>query len=211
MDPTEPSVLRGLLGPALNVAETWREESRPMPAAYEPFVSQAGERRRSDFAAGRWCAERALAEAGHPAAVVAISEGGAPVWPEGVVGSITHCPGYAAAVVASAQAVRTVGIDAEVLRPLPEGVAERVCSPQELSALPRDTAVWPVVAFSAKEAAINAWRPPACAPPLLRAVLLELDTDCRRFRVRLLDTGDAVDGVFALTQLHVVTAVVVER
>ncbi|HEY3692789.1 MAG TPA: hypothetical protein VGL46_21300 [Pseudonocardiaceae bacterium] len=43
-----------------------------------------------------------------------------PVWPPGVVGSLTHCTGYRAAAVAHRRGVLTVGIDAEPHEPLPQ-------------------------------------------------------------------------------------------
>ena len=52
---------------------------------------------------GRACARAALANLGQGEAVIGIDEAGAPLWPAGVVGSITHTKGYAAALVAKAR------------------------------------------------------------------------------------------------------------
>lgn len=43
------------------------------------------------------------------------------MWPDGVVGSMTHCDGYRAAAVAHAGEVLGVGIDAEPHFPFPRG------------------------------------------------------------------------------------------
>src|ERR1700761_3617241 len=67
----------------------------------EALLGRAVEKRRREFAAGRGCARRALAALGLPPAPLLPGEGGAPRWPDGVVGSITHCAGYAAAAVAA--------------------------------------------------------------------------------------------------------------
>jgi 4'-phosphopantetheinyl transferase EntD len=59
------------------------------------------------------------------------------VWPAGVVGSLTHCAGYRAGVVARAAAVPVLGLDAEPARPLPEEVLTVVALPEELGRLRR--------------------------------------------------------------------------
>ncbi|MFF1717797.1 hypothetical protein [Streptomyces sviceus] len=53
-----------------------------------------------------------------------------PAWPDGVVGSMTHCDGYRAAAVAHAGEVLGVGIDAEHHLPLPEGVFASIALPR---------------------------------------------------------------------------------
>lgn len=80
-------------------------------------LSRAVESRRRSFLAGRHCAARALAEAGHPWPIPALAIGarGAPVFPDGFIGSITHSARLAAAVALRASTVRAVGIDCELL------------------------------------------------------------------------------------------------
>jgi 4'-phosphopantetheinyl transferase EntD len=83
---------------------------------------------------------------------------GAPRWPDGVVGSITHCPGYRAAAVAPARTVALLGIDAEPDEPLPPDVAASVSGVAERAALHR----WALpdrLVFCAKEAVYKAWAP----------------------------------------------------
>ncbi|WP_423832395.1 hypothetical protein [Streptomyces manipurensis] len=72
-----------------------------------------GARRRAQFATARACARRALAGLGREPVALLPGPGGAPQWPSGVVGSITHCEGYRAAVAAPAGVVAALGIDAE--------------------------------------------------------------------------------------------------
>jgi 4'-phosphopantetheinyl transferase EntD len=80
----------------------------------------------------------------------------APVWPDGVVGSITHCSGFAGAAVARRGAVRGVGVDAELGDPLDPELVDLVCTVEErirlaqLPGLPPNG--WAKVVFSAKEA-----------------------------------------------------------
>ncbi len=73
-----------------------------------------GNRRQSDFAAGRLCAEQALCDAGAAHASVGVALDRAPCWPDGFVGSITHSGTLAWAAVARAAEMRSVGIDSEL-------------------------------------------------------------------------------------------------
>jgi 4'-phosphopantetheinyl transferase EntD len=88
----------------------------------------------------------------------------APRWPEGVVGSLTHCDGYRAAAVARASDVVALGIDAEPHGPLPGGVEELIALDVERTRL-RSLATespgvaWDRILFSAKESVFKAWSP----------------------------------------------------
>ncbi|MEU3064046.1 4'-phosphopantetheinyl transferase superfamily protein [Streptomyces subrutilus] len=121
-------------------------------------------RRRRQFATVRGCARAALAELGRPPVALLPGRGGAPQWPAGVVGSLTHCDGYRGAVVAEAGAVAALGIDAEPAGPLPRGVLGLITSEAERAELAALAAVdasvpWERVLFSAKEALYKAWYP----------------------------------------------------
>lgn len=62
-------------------------------------VAQAVESRQREFATVRYLARRALGRLGRPAAPILPNRRGAPQWPDGIVGSMTHCAGYRAAAV----------------------------------------------------------------------------------------------------------------
>ena len=53
------------------------------------------------------------------------------MWPDGLVGSMTHYAGYRGAVVAPATALMGLGIDAEPHKPLRQGAWEYVALPAE--------------------------------------------------------------------------------
>jgi 4'-phosphopantetheinyl transferase EntD len=128
----------------------------------EQLVAQAVDKRRREFSAGRGCARRVLAELGYPEAPILSGPKREPIWPDGVIGSITHCQGYAAAVVARAGEVAVLGIDAEPDEPLPEGVLDMVSLPEERSWLadaPPGSPNWDRMLFSAKESVYKAWFP----------------------------------------------------
>nr|WLD25876.1 4'-phosphopantetheinyl transferase TurP [Streptomyces sp.] len=128
------------------------------------LVAAVPNERREEFTTVRGCARRALAALGLPPAPVLPGRRNAPRWPAGVVGSMTHCAGYRAAVLARDTDLMAVGIDAELHRPLPRGVLEATALPQELAwvrtppagaaPLHRDR-----VLFSAKEAVYKTWYP----------------------------------------------------
>jgi 4'-phosphopantetheinyl transferase EntD len=137
----------------------------PAFAAEAAAVATARASRQEEFHRGRACARQALARFGVPPAAIPVGPGRVPLWPDGFVGSITHCPGFCAAAVARAAEVLALGIDAEPDQPLPEGVDSVVVRPEERSWLEAATTeadgalAWDRLLFSAKEAAYKAWYP----------------------------------------------------
>ncbi|MFI7444863.1 4'-phosphopantetheinyl transferase [Nonomuraea indica] len=158
------------------------------------LVANAVDRRRAEFATGRHCARAALARLGFPPAPVLADERGAPVWPSGVVGSITHCAGYRAAAVSVD--VLSVGIDAEPCRPLPDGVLEAISLPREREMLARlgDAQPWDRLLFSAKESVYKAWYPLARRLLGFEDALVDIDAG-GTFSARLLVPGPRVGDV----------------
>jgi 4'-phosphopantetheinyl transferase EntD len=130
----------------------------------EALLSRAVEKRRKEFTTARGCARRALAALGIPPAPILPGKQGAPKWPRGIVGSITHCAGYRGVAVAHSSDVLTIGIDAEPDDVLPDGVLDAVSVPGERARL-RDLAAvapgtcWDRLLFSAKESVYKAWFP----------------------------------------------------
>ena len=130
----------------------------------EALIARAVDKRRREFTTARACARNALAALGVPPAPILPGERGAPQWPPGIVGSITHCAGYRAAAAVRACDVLTIGLDAEPDEALPGGVLEAVSLPGERERL-RDLAAaapgtcWDRLLFCAKEATYKAWFP----------------------------------------------------
>src|SRR6185503_18375584 len=89
----------------------------PSETAFIPLpleLKEAVPKRQAQFRAGRYCAMLAIqALHGGSPMLVGRDANGAPLWPEGVVGSITHTDDVAAAAVASAADVLSLGIDTE--------------------------------------------------------------------------------------------------
>jgi len=133
---------------------------KPLPAE-EPLIARSVTKRRNEFITVRHCARLAMGQLGVAPAPILKGEKGEPCWPDGVVGSLTHCDGYRGAVVGRVEQVRSVGIDAEPHGVLPDGVLEAVTLPAErweLEAMP-DGLHWDRILFCAKEATYKAWYP----------------------------------------------------
>ena len=138
-------------------------EDRAYPTERDA-VATAIPRRRIEFATGRACARAALLQLGVPALAIGRGPAGAPVWPAGVVGTITHCDGYRAAAVARTRDVRTLGCDAEPHEPLPDGVVDLIAFGPERERIEaliasRPEVHWDRLVFSAKESVYKAWYP----------------------------------------------------
>ncbi|WP_324790366.1 4'-phosphopantetheinyl transferase family protein [Streptomyces sp. H51] len=139
-------------------------EPAPLYPEEAAVVAKAVDKRRREFALVRSCARRAMEKLGVPPQPLLPGERGAPVWPTGVAGSMTHCAGYCAAALVRAGDLASLGIDAEPHGPLPEGVLDAVALPAEAARLRRMTADrpdvhWDRLLFSAKEAVYKAWFP----------------------------------------------------
>jgi 4'-phosphopantetheinyl transferase EntD len=170
----------------------------PLHPSEEPAVTRAVASRRAEFTTARTCAREALAALGAPAEAVPVGEKRAPVWPAGVVGSITHTRGFRGAAVAWRSVVRSVGIDAEVHDALPRGVLDAVSSSREraeLAALSaaRPEVAWDRVLFSAKESVYKTWFPLTGRWLGFEEAELLPAVD-GTFRAHLLVEGPTVDG-----------------
>ena len=120
----------------------------------EALILDAAEPRRLEFRTGRACARAALEALGVKAVPVMRGARREPVWPLGIVGSITHTTGFCAVAVAQTQDYRALGLDAELDAPVTDEFVRRVCSAREIA---RCAELGPIlhsanVVFSAKEA-----------------------------------------------------------
>lgn len=172
----------------------------PLYTEEAEVVTRSPVARRLEFATVRHCARSALRRLGVPPAPILPGTAGAPQWPSGVVGSMTHCPGYRAAVVARAGAFRSLGIDAEVHQPLPEGSLRLIASPTErrhLAGLPRrDPEVhWDTLLFAVKESVYKAWYPLANTVLRFADVDVVLDAANASFSARVSASEPTADGV----------------
>ncbi|MFF2080156.1 4'-phosphopantetheinyl transferase [Kitasatospora sp. NPDC058162] len=164
---TTTTLTAGALAGLLPVGVECAEAFGPPPAgtlfgAEAAHVEGRSPRRQRQFTAARVLAREALAGLGRAPGPLLPGRGGAPRWPGGVVGSITHCEGYTACAAAGADRHASLGVDAEPQEPLPQGVLQLSATAAErrrLSRLPNGPVPWDRLLFSAKEATYKAFYP----------------------------------------------------
>jgi 4'-phosphopantetheinyl transferase EntD len=209
-----------LLDPRIAVAEAPLGGEPPDLPADEAFsIAHAVPRRRLEFATGRDCARRAMAALGHAGASIPRGQDRVPIWPDGLVGNITHTDDWVAAAVARRdQGFVAIGIDLEPAAALPPDLWASVCAPQEQAKLTVVRGMTPGLAarlaFCMKEAAFK------CQYALSRAMLefadLAIDVDAEagtfaatyRKAVPPFDVHDRLFGRFAISAEHIASAVV---
>jgi enterobactin synthetase component D / holo-[acyl-carrier protein] synthase len=216
-------MLGALLPATVSVAEAFGDaEPAPLLGAEEAIVARAVARRRQEFATARRCAREALARLGFPPAPILAGGNREPLWPPGVVGSITHCTGYRAAAVARRAELASIGIDAEPNEPLPPEVREVIMAPAEMAGMARLAArepgvCWERLLFSAKESVYKAWFPLARRWLDFSEAEVVIDPEAACFTARLLVPGPphgagtlgGFSGRYAAGRGLVVTAVAV--
>jgi 4'-phosphopantetheinyl transferase EntD len=164
----------------------------------EKIIAHAVDGRRRDYAAVRSCARACLGRLGYGPVPILPGIGGAPSWPAGMLGSMTHCAGYAAAAVAPIPRISAIGIDAEPDAPLPDGVLDVIATPAErdrLDATRPETEGpnWDRLLFSAKEAVYKAWFPLVGEWLDHQEAEISLDPQERSFAAQLLRDGLIID------------------
>jgi 4'-phosphopantetheinyl transferase EntD len=124
------------------------------------YIAAAVPRRRAEFATVRRLARRGMRELGlHGEATILPGPSRAPLWPHGIVGSLTHCAGFAGAAVARSSRIVGIGIDAEPAVPLPPDAADIVLRREEREWLAEREPNWSAAVFSAKESVYKTWHP----------------------------------------------------
>ncbi len=204
----EPDLLRALRAMAPPAAGCgWADPRHDHGLLGGESLPGAVPRRLREFSAGRAAARAALAQIG--LAPVAIPHGAdrAPVWPRGVIGSISHSATQCLAVALPLGVVRGIGIDLEEDTPLAPDLW-----PLVLDAVERSTQVQAQQAkqvFSAKEAAYKAQY------PLTKTMLdfhdLRITLGDGTFQAQLqravapLTAGDRLHGRISRSQGHILT------
>lgn len=165
----------------------------------EARLARAVEKRRREFTTARVCARRAMARLGLPPAPVLPGPHGEPLWPPGVVGSMTHCAGYRGAALARSGEVIAIGIDTEPNDVLPDGVLRHIATKDEERWVPELMRAhpgvhWDRLLFSAKESVYKAWFPLAQRWLGFEDATLTVDPVGGTFVARLLVPGPTVAG-----------------
>ncbi len=147
-----------------------------LPATLE----RAHAKRRIQFLAGRVCARGAIEQVRPNVSIGALPQDadGCPIWPDGLVGSISHSATFATAAVALRSDAYGLGVDVEPVmsREAAADVARLVASDDEMRRVTQAASLGPLetltLVFSAKESLFKALYPPDAAPfrlPRLRS------------------------------------------
>jgi 4'-phosphopantetheinyl transferase EntD len=194
-------MIEEMLGPPVEAAEAFGDDpAATLFPAEHAVMAKAPERRRREFTTARGCARAALARLGQPPVPVLPDRLGAPQWPEGFAGSITHCSGYRAAAVARTKYVLSLGLDAEPNRPLRDvGMLDIIARDEERARLGELAArvpgvCWDRLLFCAKEAVYKAWYPLAGCWLDFESADIVIDPHEGAFTARLLVPGPLVAG-----------------
>ena len=133
----------------------------PFPISIQRSVLK----RQAEYLAGRVVADHALKALPVSSSDVLIGRNREPVWPDGVVGSISHTDGIACAVLAMQNKVRAVGIDIEsyISQEVLNDIENTIFDSSEISLLKtaefKNYSIAATVAFSAKESLFKALFP----------------------------------------------------
>jgi len=182
------------------------------------YVLRATEHRRREFAAGRSLARQAMASLGVAQAAIPAAADRAPVWPAGIVGSISHCAEWCVAAVArESQDCLSIGIDVEPATPLDEDLVDAVCGDEELMWLTKQPdgrrGLLAKAIFSAKESVYKVQYPLSRQVIDFHAVSVALDmangSFTARFRVAVepFPSSYQVNGRIAVTSELIATGV----
>jgi 4'-phosphopantetheinyl transferase EntD len=163
-------------------------------------IARATESRRREFSTARACARAAMTRLGLPMVAVLPGPRGAPLWPPGVTGSITHCAGYRAAAISLIGDVVSLGVDAEPNEALPNHdmiklIArdeERVRLAELAAGMPGIS--WDRLLFSAKESVYKTWFPLTRRWLGFESADILIDPHSGTFTARLLVPGPLVNG-----------------
>ena len=185
-------------------------------------LADATPARRFEFLAGRACVAEAMRRVGHPGSVLPRRANGAPVWPAGMTGSITHTIGFVSAAVAPTDTAEAIGIDSEEILSAERAgrVATIFASAQEIdtvraAGLDEQAAI--TLIFSAKEAVFK------CLHAAVRRVfdfhdvrVAALSGERRRFTAQVVQelsaaypAGTTISGRFDIDSRRVHTGVIV--
>jgi len=133
------------------------------PALWEgeaTLIARARPARIAEFTAGRSAAREAMRQLGYAPEPILATSDRAPIWPPGLVGSISHCADWCIAVLAPQSDMRALGVDIEDDGPLPADLLQEVCSPIEVARLQGQAPLGAAKRiFCAKEAAYKAQYP----------------------------------------------------
>ncbi len=95
------------------------------------LIPKAIDKRRCEFAAGRACAREALGAIGYAPMPILQAASRAPLWPDGILGTISHSHTWAGAAVTRADQLAGIGLDIETVGRVSMNIARKVLTGAE--------------------------------------------------------------------------------
>ena len=102
-----------------------------------PTNHKFSDKRLSDFSTGRYCAKKALEELGLFDLIIPIGKDREPIWPDGIVGSISHCDSMVGSIVALKENYNSIGLDIEEIGKVEEELWDLLFTAKEIAFLNR--------------------------------------------------------------------------
>lgn len=212
--------LEELFDPAIRIAtgDPRSDWAGPRPGE-EPALRGASPARRREFLSGRALARQAMQALGLPAAAIPAGPDRAPLWPEGMTGSISHCADLCVVAVARlADGFVSLGLDIEPDEALDPDLVPEICGPAErtwLASLPPERqGILARAIFSAKESAYKCQYPLSGRLLDFQAMHIEIDPAASRFAARFavdagpFPAGFSLRGRLAIADGYIATAAV---
>ncbi|MEM7752458.1 MAG: 4'-phosphopantetheinyl transferase superfamily protein [Pseudomonadota bacterium] len=208
MSATVLDCLRTLAGPDIFVGMSPVDSEDGLIDPEPQAIARAIPTRRAEFAAGRRAARMALADMGHVGTAIPQGEHRAPIWPDGIVGSLSHDDGLAIACVGKTNGLSGLGLDLADATDFPVHLRKEILrTPDE----EQQTGLEARLNFSAKESVFKAFYPSVGAYFGFGAVEVTPDMGAARFAVRLRQSLGPVpkrtifEGRFAIAEGRLMT------
>ena len=168
-------------------------------------VAKAVEKRKWEFATGRYLARESMRKIGHEPKGIRRDAERRPMWPKGCIGSITHAAGLAVAAVAQRELLGGIGIDLEEADRVTTKLYGKLFTDHEQSVYASADTRWPGLLFSAKEAGYKAVNPLVGKFIGFHEAEVDVDWQRRQFAIRyvgdhepnsILELGEGHFGFF---------------
>jgi 4'-phosphopantetheinyl transferase EntD len=194
-------------------AENVDPSAATLSLADKGYAKTISDKRRDDFLKGRACAGLALEQLGYRSYPVPRGNFREPIWPVGICGSITHCDGFCAAIVAHQGELQSIGIDAESTKHPGIDLFGAIATVPEASWMncAGSDAPWDLILFSVKESIFKAWFPIQRTWLEFKQVCVTFEPSAKTFQAVLSqDAGDGYDpplisGYFDYDHRHVIS------
>lgn len=163
-------------------------ENKQLYPEEEKCISSARLKRRKEFTAGRQGARQLLRRYGINNFPLLQGDNREPIWPKGVIGSISHCDNFCVVITSKSTRIRGLGVDIEPYDSLSRDVEDLICTMAEKKwiesmSMEAESVHWSKIIFSAKESSYK------CIYPLVKKFVdfqeaeIKLDYKMNKFDV----------------------------